>query len=236
MQLPGPGVRIKRAAQRRDLFVRLLSSTAIPGHAAAMRSLFETTVPSCLASSRSRSSARDPSATGIPFPVGSRRKRPCRVSLRPLKRTSSSMRLSVNVSWRERSVGRVLRLPARDPQCSEIFGSFRKRHRAMKGILYRCKWRGFPMSIPRSGMMRRHVMTGALGTLTYLNSGGRPIHAAPGTTPVVIRYLNDAGYVPGFEIADALGFFKDTEVRIQLEGNSPGGPESLAAWRQARLT
>ena len=43
------------------------------------------------------------------------------------------------------------------------------------------------------------------------------------------RYLNDRGYVPPYEIADALGFFKGKGIRFESEGDSPGGPQSLAA-------
>lgn len=51
----------------------------------------------------------------------------------------------------------------------------------------------------------------------------------PGATPVVIRYLNDPGFVPSFVLADALGFLKGTGIRLESEGDSPGGPQSLAA-------
>jgi ABC-type nitrate/sulfonate/bicarbonate transport system substrate-binding protein len=57
-----------------------------------------------------------------------------------------------------------------------------------------------------------------------------PVRAgAPDANPVVIRYLNDAGFVSGFEMADALGFLKEKGIRIQSEGDSPGGPQALAA-------
>jgi ABC-type nitrate/sulfonate/bicarbonate transport system substrate-binding protein len=52
---------------------------------------------------------------------------------------------------------------------------------------------------------------------------------APGANPVVIRYMNDRGYVPPFEVADGLGFLKGEGIRLELEGYSPGGPKSLAA-------
>jgi ABC-type nitrate/sulfonate/bicarbonate transport system substrate-binding protein len=52
---------------------------------------------------------------------------------------------------------------------------------------------------------------------------------APEANPVVIRYLNDRGYVPPYEIADALGFFKGKGIRFEAEGDSPGGPQALAA-------
>jgi ABC-type nitrate/sulfonate/bicarbonate transport system substrate-binding protein len=58
---------------------------------------------------------------------------------------------------------------------------------------------------------------------------------APGVNPVVIRYTNDRGYVPPFEIADALGFLKGKGIRLESEGYSPGGPKSLAALRSGAI-
>src|SRR3984885_6580042 len=68
-----------------------------------------------------------------------------------------------------------------------------------------------------------------IAALICLQVGGTPGRAEAGANPVVIRYLNDRGYVPPYEIADALGFFKDKGIRFESEGDSPGGPESLAA-------
>ena len=63
-----------------------------------------------------------------------------------------------------------------------------------------------------------------------LQFGAGPGRAdAADANPVVIRYLNDPGFVPSFEIADALGFMKDSDIRIQAAGEWPGGPKSLAA-------
>jgi ABC-type nitrate/sulfonate/bicarbonate transport system substrate-binding protein len=60
--------------------------------------------------------------------------------------------------------------------------------------------------------------------------GPNPVRAAAlEANPVVIRYLNDHGYVPPFELADALGFLKGKSIRLESEGYSPGGPTSLAA-------
>ena len=47
--------------------------------------------------------------------------------------------------------------------------------------------------------------------------------------PIVIRYLNDHGYVPPFELANTLGFLKGKGIRLETQGYSPGGPKSLAA-------
>jgi ABC-type nitrate/sulfonate/bicarbonate transport system substrate-binding protein len=45
----------------------------------------------------------------------------------------------------------------------------------------------------------------------------------------VIRYLANRGDVATYEVADALGWLKDKGVRIESEGFSQGGPESLVA-------
>jgi ABC-type nitrate/sulfonate/bicarbonate transport system substrate-binding protein len=53
--------------------------------------------------------------------------------------------------------------------------------------------------------------------------------AASADDVTVIRYLSDRGSVSTFEIADALGWLKDKHIRIESEGFSQGGPESLVA-------
>jgi ABC-type nitrate/sulfonate/bicarbonate transport system substrate-binding protein len=45
----------------------------------------------------------------------------------------------------------------------------------------------------------------------------------------VIRFLSNRGNVSTFEIADALGWLKDKHIKIESEGFSQGGPESLVA-------
>jgi ABC-type nitrate/sulfonate/bicarbonate transport system substrate-binding protein len=62
-----------------------------------------------------------------------------------------------------------------------------------------------------------------------LGFAAAPVRADADASPLVIRYLNDRGYVPPYEIADALGFLKEKGIRLEAEGDSPGGPESLAA-------
>jgi ABC-type nitrate/sulfonate/bicarbonate transport system substrate-binding protein len=70
----------------------------------------------------------------------------------------------------------------------------------------------------------------AILAVIVLHFGVDPARAAsPDANQVVIRYLDDAGFVPSFEIADVLGFLKDTNIRLEPKGESPGGPESLAA-------
>ena len=66
--------------------------------------------------------------------------------------------------------------------------------------------------------------------MVCVHFGANPARAAePDATPVVIRYLNDPGFVPSFVIADALGFLKGTGVHLESRGDSPGGSKALAA-------
>src|SRR5690349_3648530 len=52
---------------------------------------------------------------------------------------------------------------------------------------------------------------------------------SPDANPVVIRYLNDRGFVPAYELADALGFLKGKGIRLESEGYATGAPQNLAA-------
>jgi ABC-type nitrate/sulfonate/bicarbonate transport system substrate-binding protein len=45
----------------------------------------------------------------------------------------------------------------------------------------------------------------------------------------VIRFLSNRGNVATYEIADALGWLREKHIRIESEGFSQGGPESLVA-------
>lgn len=45
----------------------------------------------------------------------------------------------------------------------------------------------------------------------------------------VIRFLSSRGNVATYEIADALGWLREKHIRIESEGFSQGGPESLVA-------
>ncbi len=58
---------------------------------------------------------------------------------------------------------------------------------------------------------------------------GPALAGSPDADTVVIRYLNDRGYVPPYELADALGLLKGKAIRLESKGYSPGGPQSLAA-------
>jgi ABC-type nitrate/sulfonate/bicarbonate transport system substrate-binding protein len=46
---------------------------------------------------------------------------------------------------------------------------------------------------------------------------------------VVVRYLSTRGNITTYELADALGWLKDKNIRIESAGYSQGGPESLVA-------
>jgi hypothetical protein len=66
-------------------------------------------------------------------------------------------------------------------------------------------------SIRRTTKMNRHplrrtawIVSGAVFAMICLQSGaGQARAATPDANPVVIRYLNDHGFVPSFEVADA---------------------------------
>jgi ABC-type nitrate/sulfonate/bicarbonate transport system substrate-binding protein len=82
----------------------------------------------------------------------------------------------------------------------------------------------------RSLRQTAQILSCVVVAVICLNFGAEPVRAdAPDANPVVIRYLNDRGLVPPFEIADALGFLKEKGIRLESEGDSPGAPESLAA-------
>ncbi|MBB4569288.1 ABC transporter substrate-binding protein [Rhizobium leucaenae] len=49
------------------------------------------------------------------------------------------------------------------------------------------------------------------------------------TDQVTIRYLSSQGGLSAHELADALGYFKDTGVTVKDVGYAPGGPASLFA-------
>lgn len=51
----------------------------------------------------------------------------------------------------------------------------------------------------------------------------------PGGDVTVIRYLTSHGNVTSFEVASALGWLKDKNIRIDSVGFTQGGPESLVA-------
>jgi ABC-type nitrate/sulfonate/bicarbonate transport system substrate-binding protein len=80
------------------------------------------------------------------------------------------------------------------------------------------------------------VVFSAIVAMICGHFGADPVRAeAPDANQVVIRYLNDHGYVSPFEIAEALGFLKGTGIRLELEGYSPGGPASLAALKSGAI-
>lgn len=76
---------------------------------------------------------------------------------------------------------------------------------------------------------RRFILLVVFATIC-LHLGAECVHAdTPNARPLVIRYLSSRGYVTTFEVADALGFLKEKGIRIESEGYSQGGPESLVA-------
>ena len=81
----------------------------------------------------------------------------------------------------------------------------------------------------RALRLTAQAMSSLVLGMICLQFGGSPVRAAADANPVVIRYLNDRGYVPPYEIADALGFFEGTGIRFESEGDLPGGPQALAA-------
>ena len=89
------------------------------------------------------------------------------------------------------------------------------------------------MPTNRSLPSRRNIVVTGLVIGLQLNT--RSVWADTSANPLVIRYLDDSGYVPSYEIADALGFFNGTGIRLEAEGDSPGGPESLAALAAGKI-
>lgn len=78
------------------------------------------------------------------------------------------------------------------------------------------------LTIPRGSCLLLALICLGIG------AGAAPAET-PDANPLVIRYLNDPGAVRGFEIADALGYFKGKGIRIEFKGYSHGAPDSLAA-------
>jgi ABC-type nitrate/sulfonate/bicarbonate transport system substrate-binding protein len=60
-----------------------------------------------------------------------------------------------------------------------------------------------------------------------IGSGASAAESQSGVT--MIRYLAGRGQVTTYEIADALGWFKGKGIKLESEGYSQGGPESLVA-------
>ncbi|WP_084508210.1 ABC transporter substrate-binding protein [Mesorhizobium sp. WSM3224] len=53
--------------------------------------------------------------------------------------------------------------------------------------------------------------------------------SAQATDPVTLRYLAGQGNISPHELAEALGYFKNTRIQLQNVGYAPGGPASLFA-------
>ena len=56
------------------------------------------------------------------------------------------------------------------------------------------------------------------------------------TSPIVIRYLNDRGYVPPYEIANALGLFNGKGIRLKSEEIPRADRKAWPRWQQAKST
>jgi ABC-type nitrate/sulfonate/bicarbonate transport system substrate-binding protein len=68
--------------------------------------------------------------------------------------------------------------------------------------------------------------------LTVVGLGWHPARADTAQSSgdvTVIRYLTTRGNVSTFELADALGWLKDKGIKIESQGYTQGGPESLVA-------
>jgi hypothetical protein len=90
------------------------------------------------------------------------------------------------------------------------------------------------MKLPRQ-YRAAQIVSSVLLAMICLHFGADPARAgAPDANPVVIGYLNDPGFVPSFEIADALGFFKEKSIRIQSEGIRRAVHKVWPRWGQAR--
>jgi ABC-type nitrate/sulfonate/bicarbonate transport system substrate-binding protein len=66
-------------------------------------------------------------------------------------------------------------------------------------------------------------------SIAWQGASARQASAADAGNDTVIRFMSDRGNVASYEIADALGWLKDKHIRIESEGFSQGGPESLVA-------
>src|SRR3954468_21077491 len=73
----------------------------------------------------------------------------------------------------------------------------------------------------------RSLIVALTGTVVAWYALGAPSPAAAQET--VIRYLSNRGDVAPYELADALGWLKEKGIRIESEGYSGSGPESLVA-------
>jgi ABC-type nitrate/sulfonate/bicarbonate transport system substrate-binding protein len=88
------------------------------------------------------------------------------------------------------------------------------------------------MTEPRDYWRTALALTSIAVLLTGLGLAAGRARAAGPQSPdhvTVIRYLNSHGNVASYEIAAALGWLQDKGIKIESEGYSGGGPESLVA-------
>jgi ABC-type nitrate/sulfonate/bicarbonate transport system substrate-binding protein len=113
------------------------------------------------------------------------------------------------------------------------------------GVMHVAAGQPMPGHLPNTPMQVSSTGTGELRALVmFVNDATKPFSspavfptaaATPDASAVVIRYLDDRGYVPPYELAEALGWLKGTDIRLEQEGDSPGGPESLAALASGKI-
>jgi ABC-type nitrate/sulfonate/bicarbonate transport system substrate-binding protein len=80
------------------------------------------------------------------------------------------------------------------------------------------------MNISRRDFSR---LLASAGALSLIGSAGLAQAAAP--EPVKIRFLASQGGLAAHELADTLGYFKDTGITLENVGYAQGGPASLFA-------
>lgn len=87
------------------------------------------------------------------------------------------------------------------------------------------------MRIRRLARAATIVASTLIGLTLWCVAGVHVTRAAESDTRnvTVIRYLTNHGDVATYEVAEALGWFKDKGIRLEAEGFSSGGPESLVA-------
>jgi ABC-type nitrate/sulfonate/bicarbonate transport system permease component/ABC-type nitrate/sulfonate/bicarbonate transport system substrate-binding protein len=91
-----------------------------------------------------------------------------------------------------------------------------------------CRWEKPDGRTHRRPLLAALFLSAAL-SLLVLPIAAKAETAAPSSTPTVIRYLNGHGQVAPYELAAALGWLQEKGIRIESQGYSQGGPESLVA-------
>lgn len=84
-----------------------------------------------------------------------------------------------------------------------------------------------PMRLRQTAVLAALVLLAALGGMEGTPAAAQPAQAGDGVT--VIRHLTSRGNVTSYEVASALGWFKEKGLRLDSVGFTQGGPESLVA-------